>query len=247
MARMEGFQNINVDLMAALPNQTIESYRRTVEKVIELQPEHISAYSLIIEENTKLYDEFQNHNIEVPDEDTEREMYYLTEKLLCAAGYDHYEISNYSKKGYECKHNLSYWERKSYIGFGVGAASLFAEMRYSNISDISLYINVLKNTVNRYADSTRNDSGILDLIRTDKIELSKLDQMEEFMFLGLRKIAGISVSVFQQLYKEQINTIYGTVIDKYIRMGLLELDEDMIHLTPRGVDVSNVVMSEFIL
>ena len=144
IARECGFDNINIDLMSALPGQTISSYKETLEKVVALNPEHISAYSLIVEEGTIMYDRVNEAALQgkdiLPDEDTEREMYYMTKNILEENGYHRYEISNYSKEGMECRHNVGYWQRKNYIGFGIGAASLLENERYNNISDLNKYI-----------------------------------------------------------------------------------------------------------
>ena len=144
IARECGFDNINIDLMSALPGQTISSYKETLEKVVALNPEHISAYSLIVEEGTIMYDRVNEAALQgkdiLPDEDTEREMYYMTKNILEENGYHRYEISNYSKEGMECRHNVGYWQRKNYIGFGTGAASLLENERYNNISDLNKYI-----------------------------------------------------------------------------------------------------------
>lgn len=230
IARDAGFDNINVDLMSALPGQTLQTYRETVEKVLALEPEHISAYSLIVEDGTALSRNLESYP-ELPDEDTERQMYYLTEDLLQKAGFEHYEISNYAKPGLACRHNLSYWERKDYLGFGTGAASLFENVRYSNISELPEYI--------------AHES--LDQIRIDQHKLSVEEQMEEFMFLGLRKIQGINEHEFSYEFTRNIEEIYKEVIDRNISLGMLEETGNMLKLTGRGIDVSNVIMSDFLL
>lgn len=143
MARQAGFNNINVDLMSALPGQTPESYRDTLNKVIELNPEHISAYSLIVEDGTPMEERVEQNLVTLPDEDTEREMYYSTREIALKNGYKRYEISNYAKAGYECRHNKGYWKRVEYLGFGLGAASLYQNKRYSNVSDLNEYIGLL--------------------------------------------------------------------------------------------------------
>ena len=189
-ASLLGFKNINIDLMSALPYQTINSYKDTLEKILSLKPSHISSYSLILEEGTPLYDFINAGNSHLlPDEDTEREMYYLTDEMLSLAGYNRYEISNYSKPGYECRHNLSYWERKDYLGIGLGASSFINETRYRNITNLKEYIKLLDN-------SDFPDSGV-NFLQCDITPLSLNDQMEEYMFLGLRKTKGISISEFK--------------------------------------------------
>lgn len=251
IAEKAGFDNINVDIMSALPGQTMESYKRTVEKVLECNVKHISAYSLIVEEGTPLYDRLDTDYPELPDEDTERQMYYYTEDSLASAGYVHYEISNYARPGYECRHNVSYWERTDYLGFGVGAASLFEEIRNTNITDINMYIDKCGGMINAGScmdnNVTAGNYNRLYEIYDDIQKLSLNDRMEEFMFLGLRKIAGISKSEFERTFSKNIYDVYGNVIKENVCNGLLTDNEDRIKLTDRGVDISNVVMAEFLL
>lgn len=233
-----GFDNINVDLMSALPGQSEVTYKATLEKIISLNPRHISAYSLIVEDGTKLQHRVESavakgENI-LPGEDAERRMYYMTKTMLEKAGYDRYEISNYSKKGFECKHNIGYWKRKNYIGFGIGAASLYKEERYSNVSDINLYIEEMSKT-----------NCSLNYIEEKAQKLSKREQMEEFMFLGLRMMNGVSITEFEEQFGERYEIVYGDVLSKLIEKGLLEQDGNNIKLTERGIDISNYVMSEF--
>lgn len=234
-ARRAGFDNINIDLISALPNQTIASWRNTLEKVLRLEPQHISAYSLILEEGTPLYRaieaERQQGIDRIPCEEFERKMYYLTEEMLERAGYEHYEISNYAKPGYECQHNLSYWEPSFYLGFGIGAASYYNNVRYKNIDDIRKYI----------AHSSEKE-----LIRTDITPLTLHNRMEEFMFLGLRKIHGVLKSDFLQRFGVSYDSVYGKITSKFLEEGLLVVHEDRVFLTARGIDISNSVMSEFL-
>lgn len=235
LARESGFSNINIDLMSALPGQTIESYEETLEKIIKLNPEHISAYSLILEEGTILKNRVEialkeGQNI-LPNEDDERKMYHLTKATLEKAGYIQYEISNYAKKGYECKHNIGYWKRKEYLGFGIGAASLYKDTRYSNIRDLKQYI---------------NSSVGVESIRENLEILSERDQMAEFMFLGLRMMEGISIKTFKKKFGISWETTYGNKTEKLFLQGLLEKKGEKIQLTKRGIDVSNYVMAEFL-
>lgn len=241
-ARKAGFNNINVDIMSALPAQTTSSYLKTLTKVVELQPEHISAYSLIIEENTEFWDIYggdssvikedgtynESNELALPNEKTEREMYYLTKEVLKKSGYHQYEISNYAKDGFECRHNKVYWTGKNYIGFGIGAASYVNGIRYKNIEDINVYI---KNPHTK----------------AEAHKLSRNDKMEEFMFLGLRLTEGISKKSWQKLFGCEIESVYEKQLEKFKTQQLLEEKEDKILLTPRGVDVSNVVLAEFLL
>lgn len=251
IAEKAGFDNINVDIMSALPGQTMESYKRTVEKVLECNVKHISAYSLIVEEGTPLYDRLDTDYPELPDEDTERQMYYYTQDSLASAGYVHYEISNYARPGYECRHNISYWERTDYLGFGIGAASLFEEIRHTNITDINMYIDKCGGMSNAGScmdnNVTAGNYNRLYEIYDDIQKLSLNDRMEEFMFLGLRKIGGISKAGFEKTFSKNIADVYGKVIQENVLNGLLVDDGDVIKLTDRGVDISNVVMAEFLL
>lgn len=224
-AREAGFCNINIDLMSAIPGQTLKSYEETLRKVTALSPEHISAYSLILEEGTPFYEKYKDGH-DLPCEDTEREMYYLTKEILKECGYERYEISNYSKPGYECRHNVGYWIRKPYIGIGIAAASLIGLTRYQKHSDLKRYL--------------RGDFS------EEETVLSKNDEMEEFMFLGLRMTRGISVSAFREQFGTDIYNVYGKQIEKLEKEGLLVAGEQ-IFLTDRGLDVANYCMTEFIL
>lgn len=246
MAREQGFKNINIDIMSALPNQTVESYGDTLRKVIELKPEHISAYSLILEEGTPLYEkitalENAGQTTGLPDEDTEREMYYMTGRLLGEAGYHRYEISNYATDGLRCYHNMAYWKREDYLGLGLGASSCMENVRTKNITDLNKYIDIL---------SDGEKQGLPEAVReTDEtIELSEEDMMAEFMFLGLRMTEGVSKAQFNRCFSRDYNTVYGKLTDKLIGEGLMEMAEngDNLRLTELGVDVSNMVMCQFL-
>lgn len=228
LAREAGFQNINVDLMCALPDQTYEGWVRNLRKVAALHPEHISAYSLIIEEGTP----FAKRKLNLPDEDTEYRMYEDTAGILAEYGYEQYEISNYAKKDLACQHNVGYWTRKEYLGLGLGAASLWGNQRFSNTSDFSLYL---------------NNSGFPEKIRGDRETLSLEAEMSEFMFLGLRMTKGVSKAEFLEGFGVSIESVYGKVLDKYKSVGLLEETEGRIFLTRAGIHVSNGVMAEFLL
>lgn len=229
MVRDEGFKNVNIDLMEAIPLQTIESFRKTLAKVIVLRPEHVSAYSLIIEEGTPFYERMQGKfPLALPDEDEEREIYYSAGENLGKAGYRQYEISNYARAGYECRHNLGYWQRKNYLGLGLGASSMVDNVRWKNTSDMKKYL-----------------SG--EDIKEEEQKLSRKEQMEEFMFLGLRVSDGISREKFFEDFKVDYDYIYGEKTYELVSDGLLESDEEGVRLTKRGVDVSNRVLAEFLL
>ncbi len=265
IARECGYKNINVDLMSALPGQTEDSYRETLKKIIELNPEHISAYSLIVEEGTKMWKRVAEADEKgksiLPTEEAERNMYYMTKDMLEKAGYIRYEISNYSKIGYECKHNIGYWKRKEYLGFGIGAASLYKEERYSNISDINIYIEDIEKLKVEFGiiDSKENDNidmlkkifnikseKSIDIIQRNQQVLSIGAQMEEFMFLGLRMMEGISIKTFEEQFGKSFFDVYGKVFEELSKKELLKQIEDYISLTEKGIDISNYVMSEFL-
>ena len=243
IAREAGFDNINIDLMSALPGQTMESFKAVLEKALSLGAEHISVYSLIVEEGTRLSDNIDSFP-PIPSDDEDRQMYYMTKEMLSSYGYEQYEISNYAQKGYECKHNLKYWERCDYLGFGIGAASLYGGRRYTNISDIGRYMDVLAEITNALDKSCVNE---LLQIRTDMEELSKEDEMSEYMFLGLRKTKGIDITDFKEEFGTDIKDIFGEAIENNIARGLLIHDGNCLYLSKRGIDISNTVMSDFIL
>ncbi len=230
-AREAGFTNINVDLMSAIPGQTLESYEDTLRKVADLEPEHISAYSLIIEEGTPFYERYGEgrHAEELPDEDTERQMYVRTGEILEDYGYHRYEISNYAKDGYECRHNLGYWDRKEYLGLGAGASSLMDHIRWKE------------------PDHIGPSTGLVLEEREDFTRLRRKDEMEEFMFLGLRKINGVSEYDFYKSFRVSMDEIYKESIENLIKEGLLVREEDRIRLTDRGIDLSNYALSQFLL
>ena len=235
LARSCGFDNINVDLISAIPKQTVSSWEETLQKVIGLEPEHISAYSLIVEEGTpfaKLYGEGCPDAHDLPSEEEERAIYHQTEELLEKAGYHRYEISNYAKTGKECRHNLGYWERKDYLGIGLGAASLINNVRYKNTDDLLYYM---------------EHSSDLSAIQENVEKLSLQERMEEFMFLGLRKMEGVSVTEFENIFEKTMEECYGEHIQKLKEQGLLEQKDGRLMLTRRGIDVSNYVFGEFLI
>lgn len=234
-ARETGFENINVDIMSGLPEQSMESYQRTLERVTGLlpPPEHISAYSLIVEEGTPFYEAYKAHSLLLPDEDVERGMYELTGNFLHEQGYERYEISNYAKRGRECRHNLGYWERADYLGFGIGAASLIENVRFSNGRNLQKYL--------------QNPCQVVENYQT----LTMAEQMEETMFLGLRKTAGVSLENFEKNFGVPLLQVYGGVAEKHLREGLLRLVTDSqgrqsLVLTLKGMEVSNYVMADFL-
>ena len=324
MAVEAGFTNINVDLMSAIPEQTLKSYQETLQKVLALQPQpvHISAYSLIVEEGTPFYEQELN----LPDEETERRMYEITNDILRKAGYHRYEISNYAKAGKECVHNKVYWQRGNYLGLGIGSASLIQNVRFHNVTDISSYVNLMlgeNSTGNEIENASKehgekfqaekdcpkksntekdclkkNNAGKNDLkkenaeienVKKDNIEKNSVEegnteknniesgnaacpdknmigrvkklreevqelpieeQMEEFMFLGLRMMEGVSERSFFENFGRRFEEVFPGVIEKHEKLGLLEVTgEEFVHLklTSHGIDVSNQVFVDFML
>ncbi len=229
LAKKAGFENINVDLMSALPNQTLGQYEDTLKKVTALGVHHISAYSLIVEEGTRFYDLYEKDRLTLPSEEEERNMYYLTEEILGAAGFQRYEISNYAKEGFESRHNLKYWTRQPYIGFGLGASTFFDNIRYKNTSDLSVY---LEKEGYRIQEETE--------------QLSIEESMEEFMFLGLRCIEGVSKKAFYECFQKEMASVYGEILCKLEKNELIKIRDDKVYLTKRGIDVSNMVLANFL-
>lgn len=244
-ARGAGFTNVNIDLMSALPGQTYESYEETLKKVLALNPEHISAYSLIIEEGTPFYD----MELALPDEDTERFMYHRTNSLLQDEGYERYEISNFSKKGYECHHNLTYWTGIDYIGFGIGAASYFQGCRYKNITDIGAYKDKLSKVCCEEKEALCRVPFTPHMFawHEEIQQLSLEEKMEEFMFLGLRLKKGISEQDFYEKFGRSVEEVYFDSLKRLIKEGVLVKMEHRISLTEKGTDVANYVMAQFLL
>ena len=272
-AREAGFTNINVDLMSALPGQTVESYKETLEKVVALAPEHISAYSLIIEEGTPFYERYgeetamaesgdvlKRHKfLPLPDEDAERDMYHLTNVFLEENGYARYEISNYAKNGYECRHNLTYWTAIDYIGFGIGAASYFQGYRFKNISDICKYQPLFSKKEMAVGMQTQEE-GWMEAFQSphssmpiakvwhEEIQrLSREEKMEEFMFLGLRLKKGISEQEFLLKFGKRVEEVYPSVVDSLLKEQLLLRKDGRLYLSKRGTDLANYVMAQFLL
>ena len=227
MAREAGFSNINIDLMSAIPEQTYEDWEKNLRTVAELSPEHISAYSLIVEEGTP----FWERELDLPDEDTEYSMYEVTAQILREYGFEQYEISNYAKKGRECRHNVGYWIRQDYLGFGLGASSLYGKERFANTPDMKKYM---------------ENSRTPEKIREKEPPLTREDEMAEFMFLGLRMTRGISKAEFERQFGSEIDAIYGDVLRKYKSMGLLLEENGRIFLSREGIHVSNSVMADFL-
>lgn len=234
MARKSGFNNINVDLMSAIPKQKLKTYEKSLDEILKLNPEHISSYSLIIEENTPFFDKYAENAPfykDLPSEDEDRKMYELTASRLRLAGYERYEISNYAKEGFYSRHNTSYWERIPYLGFGVGASSFFENERYNNRANLKEYI---------------KNAGVED-IREEVTKISLNEAMSEFMFLGLRKICGISKFEFEKNFTFSVEKVFGEIIEKHINNQLLFDNNGFLRLSDKGIDLSNYVLSDFLL
>ena len=239
-ARAMGFKNINVDLMSALPGQKQEDWINTLNKVLAVRPEHISAYSLMVEEGTPFYERYGEDErrreqgeppLYLPSEEMEREMYLSTQELMRNKGYIRYEISNYAFPGRECRHNIGYWKLTPYLGLGLGSSSFLEEVRFSNTKDLKTYLSG--------ENFSQEDCAY--------VFLDKRQRMEEFMFLGLRMMEGISRSVFQQMFGIKLEAVYGNVLEQLQQQGLLKQQEGRVALTEAGISVSNYVLSEFLL
>ena len=247
-AREAGFENINVDLISAIPGQSVESWEESLRTVVGLNPEHLSAYSLIIEEGTPFYEIYGEKNQEteqihgekqreekLPSEEEERLMYERTREILAEYGYQQYEISNYAKPGYECRHNLGYWERVPYLGLGTGASSLIRyqgkEYRFHHVTEVEEYIKL---------------AGTPEKLVREPEEVVRRAQIEEFMFLGLRKSQGIGKSEFRKRFGVPIEEIYGDILQKQERLGLIRIGVEQISLTERGMDLSNYVFAQYL-
>ena len=226
LARKIGFNNINVDLMIALPNQTIRDIKENLEKITKLNPEHISVYSLILEEGTPFYNKYNENKIKLPDEELERNMYWYVKNTLENNGYMHYEISNFSKKGFESKHNMNCWNQEEYLGFGVAAHSYNNRIRYSNTNSIEEYI-----------------KGSNKIIHEEQ---TLEDMQKEYMLLGLRKIEGINIQKFKNKFAQNPIFIFKEQLNKLVDEELIIVDGNEIKLTNKGLDLANIVWEEFV-
>ena len=228
-----GIDNINVDLMLGLPNQTLEDLKEGLIEVINLKPNHISLYSLILEENTILEKMVSQNMAKLPEEDLEREMYWTTKNILEENGYIHYEISNFSKKGYESKHNLNCWNQKEYLGFGVAAHSYIKNKRYCNTNNIEEYIKNVQN------GKILNNRTICEI-------QNKIEEQKEYMLLGLRKIQGVDIQEFKNKFIDNPIYIFHKELEKLVKEELVEIDLNQIKLTSKGLDFANLVWEEFV-
>lgn len=260
------FQNWNVDIMSALPGQSLDSYRDSLEKVLALEPTHISAYSLIIEEGTPFYEIYREDDRlrqmgmkpeHLPDEETERAMYELTETMLKQWGYHRYEISNYAKGNHESRHNNRYWLREDYLGVGLGAASCMDNVRFSNTADMDCYMSRLwsakneetpKQSIGESDNCRRNPVQFWrDCGKEDVLQLTIKEQMEETMYLGLRTMQGVDSELFYKRFGKRLEEVFGHVLSKPENSQLLKHSGKYIQLTQYGIDVSNYVLAQFLL
>ncbi len=230
LARECGFTNINIDLMSALPGQTCESWKDTLKRVTDLNPEHISAYSLIIEDGTPFGEKYGSEEGRklLPDEDSEREMYHETKRFLRECGYERYEISNYAKPGRECRHNIGYWTGVPYLGLGLGASSYMNGSRFAVSSDMQQYLEEKPGTF------------------TDVEKLTKKDMEEEFFYVGLRMTAGVSLSEFERRFGVTAKEVYPGLMETFVEEKAAEFRGDRFVLTDYGLDVSNYIMAQFL-
>ena len=233
LAKKVGFNNINVDLMIALPNQKISDIKESLEKIVSLKPNHISVYSLIIEEGTLIEKQVNQGKLKLPSEEEERNLYWYVKNFLEISGYNHYEISNFAKKGQESKHNLNCWNQEEYIGFGLASHSYVNKTRFCNISNLEKYIENVKN----------ND---FDKNRIIEEKQTIEDEKKEFMMLGFRKIEGVSISKFKEKFSENPLFLYRKELNKLVNEGLIVVNLDNIKLTNKGLDLANIVFEEFV-
>lgn len=231
LARKAGFTNISVDLISSIPGQKLEEWKEELAPLSALSPEHISVYQLIIEAETPFYEKYAEHEELLPDEEESREIYLWTGSFLKEQGYEQYEISNYAKPGKESRHNLKYWERGDYLGLGLGAASMVRNIRMSNTKDMKTYL---------------ERCGQPKTMREDVQFLEEARQMEEFMFLGLRKTRGVSRKEFRRIFGQEMDMVYEKALHKCLENGMLKEHKDRVYLSEEGVLLSNAVLSEFL-
>ena len=229
--REAGFENVNTDLMFALPNQTMADWQETVKNIVTLEPEHISAYSLILEEGTPFFDRYEKGELEPAEEELDREMYHWAVDYLAEMGYEQYEISNFAKRGRQSRHNCIYWQAEEYLGMGLGSHSYMEGERFHNIYDLQEYIKA---------------DGDGSLLKEEIEVITEEDALAECMFLGLRLTEGVSFRRFRERFGQEMKNIYGSQIEELVRDDLLEEDETGIRLTRRGVDISNFVFEKFL-
>ena len=258
MAKEVGFENINVDLMIGLPNQTIEDIKRSLQEIVQLNPTHISVYSLIIEEGTVIAQKIENHQLQEMDEELERNMYWYVKNTLELNDYTHYEISNFAKEGKESKHNMNCWRQKEYIGIGLAAHSYLNYVRYTNTSEMEQYVtrmnnlngqivnDILKLSKNKekasLEEKEKNIETTYEIEEVQDVE----DRKKEYMLLGLRTIEGVSISKFKEKYIDNPIFLFRKELEKLVEEKLVMIDGDDIRLTNKGLDLANLVWEEFI-
>ena len=258
MAKEVGFENINVDLMIGLPNQTIEDIKRSLQEIVQLNPTHISVYSLIIEEGTVIAQKIENHQLQEMDEELERNMYWYVKNTLELNDYTHYEISNFAKEGKESKHNMNCWRQKEYIGIGLAAHSYLNYVRYTNTSEMEQYVtrmnnlngqivnDILKLSKNKekasLEEKEKNIETTYEIEEVQDVE----DRKKEYMLLGLRTIEGVSISKFKEKYIDNPIFLFRKELEKLVEEKLVAIDGDYIRLTNKGLDLANLVWEEFI-
>lgn len=268
LARNAGYANINVDLISGIPYQTTDKFLKTLQKVVWLKPNHISAYSLIIEKGTPFYERYKFDAVRqeagmptevLPHEDEVYRIYKMTQDYLKRAGYVQYEISNFAQPGYECEHNIGYWTRRNYLGLGLGAASLVENVRYTNTADLYDYIDGSKHISAKVFDeesgAPMNTTDGLDMTTVVKgntlhayaASVTRKAQMEEFMFLGLRMNAGVTRERFLQEFGIPIEGIYAAVLEKLKSEELIDTRGGRIALKEKGADLSNYVLAQFLI
>ena len=238
LARNIGFANINVDLIIGLPEEIISDVKKDLENIIKINPEHISVYSLIVEEGTKIENLLNENKITLPDEECERRMYWYVINTLELNGYNHYEISNFAKENMESKHNINCWDQKEYIGLGISSHSYVENIRYGNTSNLEKYIEN-----NDFANEQELETKKIRIV--DEVQ-SKEDMEKEYMMLGLRKTEGIKVSKFKEKFGENPIYIFRNELEKLVKENLIIVDGDNIYLSNKGLDLANLVFEEFI-
>lgn len=233
LARKIGFNNINIDFMIGLPNQTIENIKESLQKIKKLNPEHVSVYSLIVEENTILSKQIEEGTLKLPEENKEREMYWTVKNFLEENGYNHYEISNFAKPNRESRHNMDCWNQKEYFGFGVAAHSYVDNVRFSNITDLNSYI-----------ENYKHNEPEKNFVFHEKENY--LDTMKEYLLLGFRKIKGVSKKDFENKFQLPIESIFKLELEELKEKGLILENEDTYYLSDKGIDFANLVFEKFV-
>jgi len=230
-ARQAGFENINIDLMFALPGQTMQQWQRTLRTATSLQPEHISCYSLTIEPNTPFYTLHQRGQLNLPDEETDLRMYLYAIRALTRAGYEHYEISNFARPGYRCRHNILYWLNEEYLGFGPGAVSYRHGVRWKCLSNPRRYVQAVRDGLSLIEEEERLDASA---------------SLGETIMLMLRLREGVDVRAVEERYGVNLTQRYAHQLNRLQRLRLLEVTPDYWRITPRGLPIANTICAEFL-